>query len=60
MKEPYKTLLKEHIVHALTDTEAGTLKEYTQQLIQQNYEAREEILEAYEQINKEVVGTVNE
>ena len=60
MTETYNTLLKEHIVHALTNTQIGTLKEYTQQLIQQNYKAREEILEAYEQINKDLVGTINE
>ena len=57
MKESYNTLLKEHIIPALTNTEKGTLKEYTQQLIRQNLSAREEILEAYQKINEELVGT---
>lgn len=56
MIESYNTLLKEHIIHALTNPKKGTLKEYTQQLIQQNLSAREEILEAYQQINEELIG----
>ena len=59
MTESYNTLLKEHIIHALTNPQLGTLKEFTQQLIQKNSAAREEILEAYQQINKELVGTVD-
>lgn len=57
MTESYNTLLKEHIIHALTKPKIETLKEYTQQLIQQNLSARDEIIEAYQQINEELVGT---
>ena len=60
MNESYKVLLKEHVIIALTNPEVGTLKQFTQQLIQQNFTAREEILEAYNHINKELVGILND
>ena len=59
MTDSYTTLLKEHIIHALTNSKTVSLKEFTQQLIQKNSGAREEIIEAYRQINEELVGTLD-
>ena len=56
MTESYNLLLKEHIVHALTNPQAGTLKDFVQQLINQNSAASEEIIKAYIQIHEELVG----
>ena len=47
------------LFHALTNTKTISLKEFTQQLIQKNSGEREEIIEAYRQINEELVGTLN-
>ena len=58
MTKSYNLLLKEHIIHALTNPQAGTLKEFAQTLINQNDAAREEITKAYKQINAELVGTI--
>ena len=46
-------------MQALTDSEKVNLKEFVQQLISENVTAREDILEAYQQINKEIVGTID-
>jgi len=59
MTETYSVLLRQHIMQALTDSKKVNLKEFVQQLISENVTAREDILEAYQQINKEIVGTID-
>ena len=59
MTETYSVLLRQHIMQALTDSKKVNLKEFVQQLISENGTAREDILEAYQQINKEIVGTID-
>lgn len=59
MAVDYNSLLKEHIIHALTNPQAETLKEFAFKLIGQNGAAREEITQAYKQINEELVGAVD-
>ena len=46
-------------MQALTDSNKVNLKEFVQQLIIDNVTAREDILEAYQQINKEIFGTID-
>ena len=60
MTETYSVLLRQHIMQALTDTEKVNLKEFVQQLISENVTAREVILEAYQQINVEIIGEIDE
>ena len=59
MTETYSVLLRQHIMQALTDSKKVNLKEYVHQLIIDNVTAREDILEAYQQINKEIFGTID-
>ena len=59
MTESYNALLRQHIMQALTDPQAENLKDFVQQLITVNEAAREDILKAYQQINEEIVGTVD-
>ena len=59
MSESYNLLLKEHIIHALTDPQAGTLKDFVQQLLNQNSAASDEIIKAYNQIHEELVGMLD-
>ena len=59
MTETYSVLLRQHIMQALTDSNKVNLKEFVQQLIIDNVAAREDILEAYQQINKEILGTID-
>ena len=59
MTKTYSVLLRQHIMQALTDSKKVNLKEFVQQLISENVTAREDILEAYQQINKEIVGTID-
>ena len=58
MTEAYNVLLRQHIMQALTDPQAENLKDFVQQLITVNEAAREDILKAYQQINEEIVGTI--
>ena len=60
MTETYNVLLRQHIMQALTDSKKVNLKEFVQQLINDNVAAREDILEAYQQINVEIVGEIDE
>ena len=60
MTETYSVLLRQHIMQALTDSEKVNLKEFVQQLISENVTAREVILEAYQQINVEIIGEIDE
>lgn len=59
LTEKYILLLKEHIINSLTDTTGGSLKEFTDQLIQQNVNFRDDILLAYETVSEELCGKVN-
>jgi flagellar biosynthesis regulator FlbT len=59
MTETYNVLLRQHIMQALTDPQAVNLKDFVQQLITVNEAAREDILKAYQQINEEMVGTLD-
>ncbi len=59
MKETYNALLRQHIMQALTDPKAVNLKDFVQQLITVNEAAREDILKAYQEINEELVGTLD-
>ena len=47
-------------MQALTDSEKVNLKDFVQQLISENVTAREVILEAYQQINVEIIGEIDE
>ena len=60
MTETYSVLLRQHIMQALTDSKKVNLKEFVHQLISENVTAREDILEAYQQINVEIIGEVDE
>lgn len=56
MVNTYTELLKEYFMYALIDPQIGNLKDFTQQLIKQNEEAREEITKAYQYVKEELVG----
>lgn len=58
MSEAY-ILLKEHVIHALTNTQAITLKEFATKLVEENETIQDEIMKAYKQINTELVGTTD-
>ena len=58
MSEVY-ILLKEHVIHALTNSQAVTLKEFATKLIAENEATQEEIIKAYTQINTELIGTTD-
>ena len=60
MTEAYSNLLKNHIIHSLTSSETCTLKDFAEQLIQENISAREEIVKAYEKVSTELNGALNE